>query len=224
MAPGAAPDLIQPVVGFRQWRIKNGKLYALFWDVPWPNRLAQASCRAGGSATDANPHKAPYPDCSCGIYAYYRVGSHLLSTAGTSAPVTGIVTLWGRLEAHVDGMRAEHARIEALALREPTAWERRRIGGVARSLGIPAVPHQELESTALEFGTFMPPQLIPQPPPPGEEWRSLLGTRRPRANEGQTLEQAINAAVASVRAACDLEGLPIPSEKDVAAGLDGLPE
>jgi hypothetical protein len=59
------------------------------------------------------PHASPHPDCQCGVYAYHRPGTQ--AYYGEWLWTEGVVTAWGRIEAHRDGLRAEHARIEALA-------------------------------------------------------------------------------------------------------------
>jgi hypothetical protein len=69
--------------------------------------------------------------------------------------VEGVVTLWGRIEAHRDGLRAQHARVCALA-RRPGPVER-----IAERLGVEVVPRDELPAAAARFGTPLPPALVP---------------------------------------------------------------
>ena len=76
--------------------------------------------------------------------------------------VWGGVTLWGRIEVHREGMRAEHARIEALAVApEWSPRQRRAVSGVARRLGAAVVEHPELGVAARDYGAPLPPAMLP---------------------------------------------------------------
>ena len=75
------------------------------------------SCRdATGLWRAAAPHSGPAPDagCVCGLYELFAPAR----SRGRErlAVVHGAVVLWGRIELHRLGMRAEYARIVALAL------------------------------------------------------------------------------------------------------------
>ncbi|MGZ6695748.1 MAG: NUDIX domain-containing protein [Solirubrobacteraceae bacterium] len=134
-----APDLVDPVVGFRQWRLSGRALSSLFSDVPWRHSALRAHCSAGGH----DPGQAPVKECSCGIYAYYDPCPRTAS-AGTPDFIAGVVVMWGRMELYATGMRAEHARIVALALPLSRGAKRRRVLDVADDLHVQAVPHREL--------------------------------------------------------------------------------
>jgi hypothetical protein len=106
------------------------------------------------------PHESPHEDCQCGIYAYYTPGPR--SWFGEAYWCEGVVSAWGRVVVHGDGFRAEHARVEALAV--PPGLRRFGAGYVhaaAHGLGIPVVPHDELESYAATVGAGMPAALRP---------------------------------------------------------------
>ena len=68
-------------------------------------------------ARGATGHRepAPAPQCACGIYAYFEPHRREWSPA-YGWLVAGAVILWGRIEVHRGGMRAEYARAAALAL------------------------------------------------------------------------------------------------------------
>ena len=71
--------------------------------------------------------------------------------------------MWGRVEVHADGLRAEHAEVRALAIKP--GWSARRADGVRRAagaLGVPAVREGELEAVARELGAPIPPSLLPR--------------------------------------------------------------
>lgn len=75
--------------------------------------------------------------------------------------VTGAVALWGQIELHAHGMRAQHAMIVALALPFSRGPKRRRLLEAARGLEVPAVPARRLTATALEHGDIIPPRMRP---------------------------------------------------------------
>src|SRR5436190_4553404 len=62
----AAPDLIEPVLGFRAWMVAaGGELRPMgMRSGAWTPGVVTAVCAEG------RPHAAPDTDCSCGLYAY----------------------------------------------------------------------------------------------------------------------------------------------------------
>jgi hypothetical protein len=151
-----APDLIEAVVGFRQWRLAARALTSLYGDVPWPRDELHARCMIG----DHDPTDVPANACSCGIYAYYHPCPRTASAA-TSDLVGGVVALWGHVELHATGMRAEHARIIALELPLSRGRKRRSVVEVAESLGVVAVPHRDLKAVAADHGSPLQRSLRP---------------------------------------------------------------
>jgi hypothetical protein len=149
-----APDLIHPVLGFRQWRLTEEGLWSLHWEQHWAEPTQVARCYAGGH--DGTP--APVGGCSCGVYAWYSPSPR---TGAVGSYVTGAVVLWGAIELHATGMRAEHCRIVALALPFSRGPKRDRLMTSARRLGVPAVPYRALRRVAGEHGAPIPRQLRP---------------------------------------------------------------
>jgi hypothetical protein len=140
----SAPDLITPVIGFRQWRLRGDELWSFQTDEQWGHGVHTAQC-------PLHAHHAPANGCSCGIYAWYSPTPRGAS-ALTAALVGGAVALWGQIELHAHGMRAEHAVVVALAL--PFSWgaKRRHIRAAAAALEVPVVPARRLRATALRHG------------------------------------------------------------------------
>jgi hypothetical protein len=165
-----APDLCEPVVGFRHWRLVDGALRSMFSRTAWDAPEMTARCAAGRH----DPTETPSPGCTCGIYAYYNPCPRTAS-AMTRDLVGGSVVVWGRLEAHATGMRAEHARIVALQLPSTPGPKRREVAGVAAQLGLPAVAHRRLRALALTHGQPLPAVLRPprQRMPAVDPWRWL---------------------------------------------------
>ena len=155
-----APDLIEPVIGYRAWRLRDGELFSPYVEVAWSGGPLRAEClrdrvqfRPGGG-----PHAepAPLPECACGIYAYFepvdRVG-------GDPQFVRGAVALWGRIEVHREGMRAEFARVVVIA--EPPDWRRRKeLWRTAERLGVESVRPVDLRAASRRYGQPLPDSLL----------------------------------------------------------------
>jgi hypothetical protein len=60
----------------------------------------------------------------------------------------------GRIEAHRDGLRAEHARVCALARRPG-------VGAITAQLGVDLVERGELDGAAGRYGAPLPAELVP---------------------------------------------------------------
>ena len=168
-----APDLIEPVVGFRNWRIlrtgpARGELSSPYFPVTWSEPVMRAECRRWRTpeALLDTPHAAPQPECGCGIRAYHAPTGEFSKVDYRA--VSGIVTVWGRIEIGADEMRAELARVEALAVY--SRWTRRQrdaVQEVAVNLGAELVDLRELGAAAASFGAPPPASLLADPPVPG---------------------------------------------------------
>jgi hypothetical protein len=178
-ALGPAPDLIEPVVGFRSWRTLDGYISSPYVPVRWRDPVMHATCRPGVISRGewlTEPHRAPHPDCRCGIYAYHSPQCRFAAIDFRNIP--GIVTLWGRIEVHRGGMRAEHARIHALAFFR--GWGGRQCRAarqVADNLGVDLVDWAEIGAAAREYGRSLPRAMMPQEPPviaPAPWWSRWL--------------------------------------------------
>jgi hypothetical protein len=170
---GHAPDLIEPVVGFRNWRIlrtgpARGELSSPYFPVAWSEPVMRAECRRWRTpeALLDTPHVAPQSGCGCGIRAYHTPTGDFSKVDYRA--VSGIVTVWGRIEIGADEMRAELARVEALAVY--SRWSRRQrdaVRDVAANLGAELVDLRELGTAAASFGAPPPASLLADPPPKG---------------------------------------------------------
>jgi hypothetical protein len=154
----SAPDLVHPVVGFRLWRVDDAGLWSLYHDERWSRGRQTARCAAGRLAQHDEP--SPAHSCTCGIYAWYEPCPRL-AWAGSDTLVGGAVVLWGRMELHGTGMRAQHAMVVALALPLTHGAKRRRIVSVAESLEADTVPARRLIATAKRHGEPIPCELKP---------------------------------------------------------------
>jgi hypothetical protein len=163
--PGA-PDLIESVVGFRKWRVVRDHLTSPYIPLRWDEPVVHARCFPAnrsllfGAGWVQELHDAPHPRCKCGVYAWHR--------PPPSAPVPdpdralGVVSLWGRVEVHEDGMRAEHAAIKALGFSTGlgTRHERTMLS-IAERLGVELVEERSLADAARRHGAPLPGRLLP---------------------------------------------------------------
>ncbi len=153
-AGSRTPDLIIPIIGFRQWRIVDGEPISVYDGAPWPDGSITAFCHRGHA-------EVPAKDCTCGVYAYYDPCPRTASTA-TPDLIGGAAVLWGRIEAHMYGLRGEHARIVAFELPLSRGRKRRAVVDAAERVGVPVIPHRSLKAAALEHGAVLQPALRPK--------------------------------------------------------------
>ena len=151
-----APDLVEPLVGYRQWRLDGTALRSPFVDYQWTRGANTARCTVG----TGHPDPAPGHGCVCGIHAWYRPCPRL----GYATPdlIGGAVVLWGEVELHPTGMRAQNAAVVALALPLAHTSKRRRVIDVANALEVDAVPARHLNTVALDHGLPVSRGLAPR--------------------------------------------------------------
>jgi hypothetical protein len=137
------------------WSQHGSELWSRRATDRWQRGVKTAHC---GNGTHDGP--APANGCMCGIYAWYAPAPRGASAA-TRDLVAGAVALWGQIELHAHGMRAQHAMVVALVL--PFSWgdKRRRILAAADALDIPAVPARKLQAAALAHGELIPRRMRP---------------------------------------------------------------
>lgn len=185
-----APDLIEPIVGYRAWRYtESERAVQLFpitltsddlgeenpWEGAWSGWV-RASC----PTRDEGTHLAPDEGCSCGFYAMKTPDGVATFTAMNQVTcaddvshsvVFGRVELAGKVIEHETGYRAERARIAELT---PTTTD----GGVtlslARRLELPLGPVWDTaplvrEMQEMEGGTWSSPSASRTPRPPATE-------------------------------------------------------
>jgi hypothetical protein len=155
------PDLLQPVYAFRDWRITAEGLTSPRTGVLWPGPVLAAECHPRTAESLIQPpHRAPGRDCSCGIHGYFRPGYE--TSKVDYQGVTGIIRVWGEVELHQDGVRAEFARVEALGVYARwTLRQKAAVSEVAGELGVDLVDLNDLEEVASRYATAVPPDLVP---------------------------------------------------------------
>ena len=179
-----APDLIEPIDGYRGWRYTTSdrgvQLFAVghirgdHWATnDWEGACSlwvTASCRY---ALDGS-HVVPDEECTCGFYAMksaddvagFGVASdpaHSLEGEGATGTVLGRVFFAGKVIEHAFGYRAERARIAELI---PTTAD----GGITRTLAsrlaLPVGPTLDMSWFIREIEEARSRRILP-PPRPG---------------------------------------------------------
>jgi hypothetical protein len=150
-----APDLVDALIGYRQWRLHDEALWSPFADYEWARGVNVAGC----GRTPGHGDPAPAHDCACGLHAWYRPCPRL----GYATPdlVGGAVAMWGAVELHPTGMRAQYATIVTLVLPLAHSRKRRRLVAVADALEVDAVSARHLTKAAHRHGLPVPAELAP---------------------------------------------------------------
>jgi hypothetical protein len=158
-------DTIRPIIGYREWILVGDEILSPLARTPWRAGAMQAEClpscrEALGLWRTASAHSgpAPAPGCVCGIYALFTPqkprGRERLML------VRGAVVVWGRIELHRRGMRAEFARIVTLAF-PSSRRHAEALARVAELLDVEAVQARDLPLAAQAHGDPLEPTLVP---------------------------------------------------------------
>jgi hypothetical protein len=148
------PDLAEPVIGWRYWRLDRGRdrLASLTGRAePWPAGSAfEAACRfARRDRSDSRyqvvggferaSHGAPEEGCTCGIYAtrdLKTLRSKMLF--GLGLMVVGEVALWGKVISATRGYRAQFAYPRRLYVVQRTSdWDQSSTISALSVYGVP---------------------------------------------------------------------------------------
>lgn len=119
--------LVGEVVGLRTFRVdESGLLLPLYSNRAWYDGTNTATCAPPTGDEPTFDHPVPDPECECGFYAYGTERAALSNRH--SRYVQAVVSCWGGVVAGTQGVRAEHARVDAIWLHPnvPT-WTRRRV-------------------------------------------------------------------------------------------------
>lgn len=110
-----AEPLVGEVYGLRTFRVdESGLLLPLYTNLSWYDGANTATCSPPTGEAERCDHPVPGEGCQCGFYAY---GTPQAGRRNRQMRyVQAVVACWGRLVAGSQGIRAEHARIEALWL------------------------------------------------------------------------------------------------------------
>lgn len=111
---GSEP-LVGEIVGLRTFRVdESGLLLPLYSNLSWYDGPNTATCAPPTGETQRRVHPVPSPDCECGFYAYGSGGE--TNRHRQMRYVQAVVSCWGGVIAGTQGIRAEHARVDAIWL------------------------------------------------------------------------------------------------------------
>ena len=172
----SAPDFIEPVIGYRAWRVAHdARLRAWTAATNWSPGVNRARCHAARLGVGRRRrHAAPDPDCMCGLYALNDFRDARLA----AGDVRGAIAAWGSVEVHRTGFRAEFACVVALAVDEAADPARQWLGEVvARRYGVPLVAAHELHAAARAHGSPLSFDELPDSRSPASDCVSPAGRR-----------------------------------------------
>lgn len=118
--------LVGEVVGLRTFRVdESGMLLPLYSNQGWYDGTNTATCLPPTGEAERTDHPVPSPECECGFYAY---GTEAAAARNRNMRyVQVVVSCWGSVVAGTQGVRSQHARIDALWLGRgvPTSLRKR---------------------------------------------------------------------------------------------------
>lgn len=136
------PDLVEEIFAYRLFGLDScGRLSALRFPQYWKPGENIATCMVESSiSTDQSTSSyynctvpTPNLDCTCGFYAFYDSSAEDIHNNSTDWPdqmlVRGVIAAYGKVLVGTKGIRAEKARIVAVApdgasrLRKTERWD-----------------------------------------------------------------------------------------------------
>jgi hypothetical protein len=107
--------LVGEIVALRTFRVEeSGLLLPLYSAGTWYDGVNTAVCAPPTGHHPRGTHAVPADDCECGFYAYGSPQAAARNRHGRY--VQAVVSCWGGVVAGTQGVRAEHARVDALWL------------------------------------------------------------------------------------------------------------
>jgi hypothetical protein len=119
--------LVGDIVGLRTFRVDDsGLLLPLYSDLSWYDGTNTATCAPPTGERVRNRHQVPSPECECGFYVYGTERAAMQHRH--TRYVQAVVSCWGTVVGGTQGVRAEHARIDAIWLHPNVPrWVRQRV-------------------------------------------------------------------------------------------------
>lgn len=117
---------VEPLVGqitaLRTFRVDDaGLLLPLYSSGVWYDGENTATCSPPtGDSRHRGAHVVPSEDCECGFYGYGSVAAAYQNRH--MRYVRAVVSCWGGVVAGTQGVRAEHARIDAIWICPAAPW------------------------------------------------------------------------------------------------------
>lgn len=116
------PDVVEPIVGYRAWRIENDVLCSTTYrhNIWLPGKTLKAKCSYDSTENNKrctlqhSLHHPPHKGGLCGFYAYNEPEWNIikLKVGGCYSLALGEVELWGKIIEHEVGYRGQYARVK----------------------------------------------------------------------------------------------------------------
>jgi hypothetical protein len=127
-------EALRPAVGWKVWRVHEGRLLSVLYGDPWPvDEPVRATCRRHVHVA----HEAPAIGCECGIHAGRELHAwdHYLAV-GAEERVFGRVLLWGAVLEGASAWRGQLARPVEIFV-PPAVEGAAEVAGGLRAYGVP---------------------------------------------------------------------------------------
>jgi len=152
------PDGIEPLIGYRGWIVRGGKLLSCYREIEWPigGPLVSECLNPTFATLNQHPlgrHSSPDISCTCGVYALNEYPDIWEVREGerrdTLKPwpyeaITGMVKSWGRIIIGDRGFRAQYAEPIALVAKPQRGWWPKIIKDLAEAYGIEILDAKEV--------------------------------------------------------------------------------
>lgn len=121
MSPGWTPQPQRnPVVGWRLWYVRDGRLHSWNVDYFWQKGPNKAECRRDVGTGCPDP---PGKRCQCGLWGVWKLSDALnrvLASTSEDNLIVGVISGWGDVALHGgEGFRSEYAKVRCLFTDRP---------------------------------------------------------------------------------------------------------
>jgi hypothetical protein len=150
-----APDAVEPILGWRVWKLEGGMLAPLTARTSaWKPGVNEARCHLYSTK-----HRAPGRNCVCGYNALHALPD---SYRGDPRHVIGAIAAWGEVDVYRTGLRAQFACVLGLLADAPAgSVHRRALEETASRYAVPALELAELEAHASAHARSAGPSVMP---------------------------------------------------------------
>src|ERR1700733_5475558 len=119
ITPEMTAPRTKPIIAYRAWTRKELQLFSsVSTTIAWPFReKLESTC-----AVTKHDGPTPFMDCTCGIHGFKKE-KDMASSGFQHSGIVGRVALWGKIDEHENGYRAQYAYPQVLYLLGPKGSE-----------------------------------------------------------------------------------------------------
>ncbi len=154
-----APDALEPILGWRVWRLSDGLLCPLSAHAAgaWTPGVNEARCHMYSTR-----HRAPGSNCVCGFNALHHLPDEY---RGDPRYVIGTIAAWGEVDVYRTGFRSQFACVLGLLAAAPAgSSQRRAIEAAAERYAVPALEREDLAAHSVRHAREAGPSVLPGGP------------------------------------------------------------